>query len=113
MSKIYAGVGYQRRLIGEYENGVIYAKEGWSRTEIGFYEGNKIYKKTGWTRTIVGEYEINGKIYTLSQSGWLKNQIGLCENGRVYVMSRLGYSKTPVGEYDGNSAGAAALLLLF
>ncbi len=113
MAKIYTGVGSKRRIIGEYENGIIYSGSGWNRTQIGEYERNNIYKGRGWGRTLIGLYEISGGIYSVSSLGYNKTRVGLCENGRVYVTSEYGYSRTQVGEYDGNSAGGAALLLLF
>lgn len=85
-----------------------------SRTLIGEYENHQIYSVHDYGRTLVGgtlikECGISSKIYSVH--GWSKTVLGECENGAVYNGS--GQNRSQVGEYDGSSVGAAALLLLF
>ena len=57
MSNIYAGYGFGRTQIGEYEGGCIYKGWGFGRTQVGEYEGGRIYKGWGFGRTQIGEYD--------------------------------------------------------
>ncbi|MBE6798604.1 MAG: hypothetical protein E7525_02345 [Ruminococcaceae bacterium] len=106
MGNIYCGTGWNKTLVGEYDNGMIYVGTGWSRTAIGEYDSGAIYQGTGWSKTAVGEYD-GGTIY--QGVGWSKTAIGGYDGGTIYQGT--GWSKTAIGEYGDSPAGAAALLL--
>ena len=87
----------EKKLIGKSRNGIVYRENG------GFFS----------SYTEIGSY-MSGVIYQLkTPGGWEKIEVGRYENGIVYQVTGGWGSKKEIGQYDGDPAGAAALLLLY
>ena len=100
MGSIYINKNY----VGHCEDGVVYRGSGKSNP-IGRYEGGNIYNQF---REHVGSYS-GGSIYNK-----FNEHIASYESGIVYnKYLNFTVGKDSVGTYDGDPAGAAALVLLF
>ena len=86
-----------KKLIGKSCNGDVFKEDG------GFFS----------TYTRIGTYR-NGKIYRLkSPGGYDEVEAGCYDNHTVYQLAGGWGSKREIGQYEGDPAGAAALLLLY
>lgn len=103
MNNIYQGTGWNRQLVGCYDDDSIYIlKQVYSRERVAYYNKQEI-KNNDFIPTTIAYCKEN-KLY---DSMLLSNYLGYYNNGCVY--DRYG---TAIGEYEGVNGQCAGALLL-